>query len=222
MFWCLMAPLMTLTAKDFYGFTQERPLIIVYDWDFRPFEFVDSDGNPSGYNVDVLGLILNRLEIPHRFVMREWHEASVMFERREADLIHALSYHYKRRPYIQTQKYVNYYTVRAVRRIDTPPFGGVTRLTKGMRLGVKKNDYGALRVSELDTIVFDCQYYSPKDGLTRVRNKQCDYYIWGQIPVAHKIQELRIDSLTLDEVSDIPAGELHIIGYNMDVIESIT
>ena len=210
-----------VAAKDTYGYTEEHPLIIACDWDFRPFEFLDSDGEPAGYNVEVLGIILDRLEIPHKFVMQEWQAASDMFVNHKADLMHALSSYYNDPSYIQTKKYVNYYTVRAVRRIDTPPFGGITRLTKGMRLGVKKNDYGALRVSELDTIVFDCQYYSPKDGLMRVRNKQCDYYIWGMIPVAHKIQELRIDSLSLDEVSDIPAGELHIIGYNMDVIDAI-
>jgi hypothetical protein len=31
-------------AKDFYGFTEENPLIVACDWDFRPFEFLDSQG----------------------------------------------------------------------------------------------------------------------------------------------------------------------------------
>ena len=221
MFWCLMAPLMTLTAKDFYGFTQERPLIIVYDWDFRPFEFVDSDGNPSGYNVDVLGLILNRLEIPHRFVMREWHEASVMFERREADLIHALSYHYKRRPYIQTQKYVNYYTVKTVRRFDTPPLLRLANLTRHDTVVLKRDDYASLR---LQAVMGDSSltvlYTSPKDGLTGVRAGRYPYYIWGEAPLLRKIQELGLDSLVLEDI-DIPTGELRIIGYEPDIIEAI-
>ena len=95
-------------AKDFYGFTEEHPLIVACDWDFRPFEFLDSEGEPAGYNVEVLDIILNRLEIPHKFVMQEWQTASDMFIRHEADLLHALSIYYKERPFIQTKKYVNY------------------------------------------------------------------------------------------------------------------
>jgi signal transduction histidine kinase/ABC-type amino acid transport substrate-binding protein len=211
----------TVVAKDFYGYTDENPLIIACDWDFRPFEFLDSEGEPAGYNVEVLDIILNRLDIPHKFVMQEWQTASTMFANHEADLLHALSAYYKSRPYIQTKKYINYYNIRAVRRADTPAFKGVSKIGRGVRLGVKKNDYAALRVTELDTIPFSLEYLSPKEGLTRVRARQCDYYIWGQIPLENKIQELGIDSLVLDEVSDMTPGELHIIGYEMDVIDAI-
>ena len=208
-------------AKDSYGYTEDHPLIIACDWDFRPFEFLDSDGEPAGYNVEVLGIILNRLEIPHKFIMQEWKAASDMFVKREADLLHALSIYYKEKPYIQTKKYVNYYNLRAVRRIDVPSFSGITMIGKGVRVGVKNNDYAALRVSEIDSIPFTVQYLSPKDGLSRVRAHQCDYYIWGQVPLEKKIQELGIDSLVLDDVKDIPAGELHIIGYDKDVLDAI-
>ena len=208
-------------AKDSYGYTEDHPLIIACDWDFRPFEFLDSDGEPAGYNVEVLGIILNRLEIPHKFIMQEWKAASDMFVKREADLLHALSIYYKEQPYIQTKKYVNYYNLRAVRRIDVPSFSGITMIGKGVRVGVKNYDYAALRVSEIDSIPFTVQYLSPKDGLSRVRAHQCDYYIWGQVPLEKKIQELGIDSLVLDDVKDIPAGELHIIGYDKDVLDAM-
>ena len=127
-----------VSAKDFYGFTDEHPLIVACDWDFRPFEFLDGDGEPSGYNVEVLDIILNRLEIPHKFVMQEWQTASDMFLTHQADLIHALSINYKSRPFIQTKKYVNYYNVRAARRVDAPPFEGINKSNRGITVGVKK------------------------------------------------------------------------------------
>ena len=210
-----------VSAKDFYGFTDEHPLIVACDWDFRPFEFLDGDGEPSGYNVEVLDIILNRLEIPHKFVMQEWQTASDMFLTHQADLIHALSINYKSRPFIQTKKYVNYYNVRAARRVDAPPFEGINKPNRGITVGVKKNDYAALFLSELDTVLFNVQYLSPKEGLARVLAHQSDYYIWGQAPLMNKIQELAMDSLVLDEVPDIAAGELHIIGYELDIIDAI-
>ena len=208
-------------AKDFNDYTDEHPLIIACDWDFRPFEFLDSDGEPAGYNVEVLNTILNHLGIPHKFVMQEWQTASDMFVNHEADLLHALSIYYKERPYYQTKKYVNYYNIRAVRRVDAPPFQGITDTGKGVKIGVRRNDYAALRIGELDTVPFTVRYLSPKEALIGVASRQIDYYVWGQIPLEKKIQELGIDSLVLDDVKDIPAGELHIIGYKQDVLEAI-
>ena len=217
-FCCITSP---LAAKDFNEYTEEHPLIVACDWDFRPFEFLDSEGEPSGYNVEVLDIILNRLEIPHKFVMQEWQAASDMFIHHNADLLHALTDQYKSFQYFQTKKYVNYYNLRAVRRLDTPPYSGISNLSSRARLGLKKKDYAALVVRGIDSIPFHVQYLSPKEGLTHVRSRQSDYYLWGQVPLENKIQELRIDSLVLDEVLDIPAGELHIIGYNFDIIDAI-
>ena len=86
----LLALLPQLHAANDFGYTKERPLVIVCDWDFRPFEFIDSDGTPAGYNIDILNLVLNKFNIPHKFIMEEWHVATNMFQNRQADLIHAL------------------------------------------------------------------------------------------------------------------------------------
>ena len=216
----LLGSLLPSTARDFYGYTHEDPLVIVFDWDFQPFEFINVSGEPAGYNVDVLSLILDRLEIPHRFVMREWHEATMMFERREADLIHALSSAYKVRPYVQTRKYINYYNLKTARRWNTPPLRSINDLRETDTVVFKQDDYAALRLQEMSNLPFNMVYESPREGLTGVRNGVYKYYIWGEMPLTRKIQELNIDSLILDDI-DIPAGELRIIGYDSDIIDVI-
>ena len=213
-------PVSSAEAKEFYGYTEHHPLTIVCDWDFRPFEFLDSNGQPSGYNVDVLDLILNRLDIPHKFVTQEWHEATMMFEHHDADLIHALSYLYKRRPFVSTQKYINYYNLRVVRHIDTPPLSRIADLTKGDTILVKRADYAAWQIQERGDSNFSVKYYSPKEALMAVRNKRYNYFIWGEEPLKRKIQEFHFDSLLLDRI-DIPAGELRIIGYDKEIIDII-
>ena len=212
--------LFTSSAKDFYGYTQERPLIIVCDWDFLPFEYLNNDGEPAGYNVDVLNLILNRLEIPHKFVMQEWHIATEMFENREADLIHALSFYYKGHPYVMTKKYINYYNLKTARRFDTPPLQTIQRLGINDTILVKKNDYAAMRIKEIQDPPFATEYHSPKEALTGIRAGKYKYYIWGEIPLSRKVQELGLDSIVLDPI-DIPSGELRIIGYDKDIIDII-
>ena len=208
------------SAKETYGYTKERPLIIASDWDFQPFEFLNNDGKPSGYNIDVLNLILDRLGIPHKFVMQEWYLCTEMFERRDADLIHALSSNYMNHPYVQTKKYVNYYNVNVARRLDVPPLRSIKNLGEQDILMLKNNDYAALRIKEMADLPFIIEYHSPKDALTNIRTGHYKYFVWGEVPLASKVKELNLDSIALEEI-DIPAGELCIIGYNKELVDII-
>ena len=210
----------TLSAKEFYGYTKDHPLVIVSDWDFQPYEFMNSDGQPAGYNIDVLNMILDRLEIPHKFVMEEWYLAAQMFEHREADLVHALAFAYRGHPYVQSKKYINYYSLKVARKQGNPPLLSVSHLTQGDTLYLKNNDYAALRLNEMNDSLFHMEYLSPKEALTGIRNGQYKYYIWGETPLKKKITELQIDSLVLDDI-DIPAGELRIIGYDKELVDII-
>ena len=216
---CLFVCLPFLHATNNFGFTEERPLVIVGDWDFRPFEFVNVEGQPAGYNVDVLNLILNQLHIPHKFVMEEWHVATNMFKKRDADLIHALYFFYKDEPYTSTHKYINYYNLKVARHADTPPLHWLGDLLPTDTLLVKEDDYAAMSLAT-SYPTLGTEFHTPKDALTGIRQGRYKYYIWGEIPLNYKIHELGLDSIALDEI-DIPAGELRIIGYNKELIDII-
>ena len=206
-------------ANDF-GYTKEHPLVIVSDWDFRPFEFINVEGQPAGYNVDVLNMVLDQLDIPHKFVMQNWHVATDMFKRREADLIHALYYFYKEPPCFSTHKYINYYNLKVARRYDAEPLHRLGDLLPTDTLLMKEDDYAAMALAEMDSLPFATEFHTPKDGLAGIEHGIYKYFIWGELPLNHKIQELGLDSIALDEI-DIPAGELRIIGYDKELIDLI-
>ena len=202
------------------SYTDENPLVIAADWDFQPFEFLNADGKPSGYNIEVLDLILTQMNIPHKFVMQEWHTVNEIFTRHEADLIHALSNNFKGHPYVTTKKYINYYTLRSARHLDMPPLNSFRHLKEGDTLLLKEDDYGALALSTMGKQPFVIEYATPKSALSRIHNGKSRYFIWGELPLKRKIQELHLDSITLDEI-DLPAGELRVIGYDPDIISMI-
>lgn len=207
------------TPDKNFGYTEDHPLIIVGDWDFRPFEFINIDGQPSGYNIEVLDLILNQLDIPHKFVMQDWHVATNMFKKHEADLIHALYYFFMDDPYVSTHKYINYYNLKVARHADVAPLNLLKNLQPGDTLLVKQDDYAAMTLSAMDDTIAK-EFHSPKDALTGIRHGRYKYFVWGEIPLSYKIQELGLDSIVLDEI-DIPAGELRIIGYDKDLTDII-
>ena len=207
-------------AQQHFGYTDERPLVIAADWDFQPFEFLNTDGKPSGYNIELLDLILTQKGIPHKFVMQEWHTVNEIFAHHEADLIHALSFNFKGHPYVTTKKYINYYTLRTARLLDTPPLNSFRHLKEGDTLMVKEDDYGALAIRNMGKLPFATERTTPKAALTNIRNGKRQYFIWGELPLKRKIRELGIDSIALDEI-DLPAGELRIIGYDQNIISMI-
>ena len=72
---CLFACCPTLRAEANYmrEYTEEKPLIIVSDWEFPPYEFRNDHGEPDGYNVEVLNMILDKLNVPAAEQIRVSH-----------------------------------------------------------------------------------------------------------------------------------------------------
>ena len=219
----LLCMLLTLgsSAQQIHEYTQEHPLVIVCDWEFPPYEFNNDKGQPDGYNIEVLDMILNRLKIPHRYLMQEWYQATESFEKREADLIHALSFNYDRHPYVITQNLIHFYRIVSARRPSTPPLKHFSELTASDTLIVKNNDYAPIQIQRFSKkYPFVTEYHSPRDALTGIYSGKYKYFLWGEHPVNWKIREFGLDSLVVDE-TDIPPGELRLIGYDKELIDLI-
>ena len=221
MLFTLHGALFTATAQQKHEYTEEQPLVIVSDWEFPPYEFSNDKGEPDGYNIEVLNIILDRLHIPHRYVMQEWYMATETFERREADLIFALSFNYMRSPYVMTRNLLHFYRIVAVRRPDEKPLAKINLLGQEDTLIMKTNDYAPIRILMTNpNPPFTIEYHSPKDALAGIQRGVYDYFLWGEIPIQRKLKEFGLDNLVTD-VTDIPPGELRLIGYDKDLIDAI-
>ena len=45
-------------AKLSDRYTKQKPLVILCDWDMPPYEYLDDQGQPAGYTMEMLNLIL--------------------------------------------------------------------------------------------------------------------------------------------------------------------
>lgn len=212
--------LLTAKGQPTHGYTEEHPLVIVCDRDFPPYEFKNDQGEPDGYNVELLNLILSRLNIPHKFVMKKWGETLKIFNNHEADLVHAPAAVYRREPYTMTQNMISYYPIKSVRRKDKKPLMKISQLGPEDTVMVKENDYAAFRLQRDHSTKINVEYHSPEDALMSIRNGKNAYFIWGAVPLRQKIKEYGLDSLIIDNI-DLPPGELRIIGYDKKLVESI-
>ena len=221
MLFMLYGSMRTVTAQQIHEYTEDQPLVIVSDWEFPPYEFSNDKGEPDGYNIEVLNIILDRLHIPHRYIMQEWYMATETFERREADLIFALSFNYMKRPYVMTRNLLHFYRIVAVRRPEEKPLTKINSMGVKDTLIMKANDYAPIRILMTNpNPPFTIEYHSPKEALTGVQRGTYHYFLWGEVPIQRKLKEFGLDSLATD-VTDIPPGELRLIGYDKELIDAI-
>lgn len=201
-------------------YTKDRPLVIVCDWDKPPYEFLNDRGLPAGSNIDVMDAILKQLNIPHKFIMKEWGNAIKTFERNEADLIFANVNRYQQKPYVITQNVINYNRIRVAMQSDTVLNIPLATLEQE---GVvfKSADYSAQYfVNGNPARAAMIEYQSPKVALTGIVAGDNKYFVWGEEPLKWKIKELNLEGIKLCNVN-IPISEIHIIGRDKELIEEI-
>ena len=214
----LSATAMAQQLSDTY--TKQRPVVIVCDWDKAPYEFLNDKGQPSGSNIDVMQAVMDELELPCRFVMKDWSIALKTFERGDADIILANARRYRREPYVLSDNIVNYNRIRVATHSDSV---GMVSLSELEREGAvfKPGDYSSFYFMDGDTLRNSrMEFQTPKVALLGLVNGDYKYYVWGEEPLKWKIKELNLEGIVLNDVG-IPISEIHIIGRDRDLIEQI-
>ena len=201
-------------------YSKDTPLLIVCDWDFAPYEYSDNSGEPDGYNIELLQNIFKKIDIPCRFILKEWSEATQAFERHEADLIIDRSGHYQTPPYIWSTNIFNFYKVLLVRSKNARPISQLSQLTKDDTLILKRNGYVSTHIIKERQMDIPIVYHSPKEALAGISDGRYSYFIWGEEPLMWKKKELALDSLITSPV-DIPDGVIRIVGYDKQLIDAI-
>lgn len=85
------APKAQPTARQY---TEEHPLIYEGVWDLWPYAFLNDNGEPEGYNVDLIRLIMERLNIPYVIKLRPSEEAFNDLKSGKSDLTLGLAVGY--------------------------------------------------------------------------------------------------------------------------------
>ena len=68
-------------------YSDERPLIYEDAWDLWPYVFLNENGEPDGYNVDLLKMIFKELDIPYEIRLRPTLEAQKDLKEHKSDLM---------------------------------------------------------------------------------------------------------------------------------------
>ncbi|MBR1668626.1 MAG: transporter substrate-binding domain-containing protein [Bacteroidaceae bacterium] len=217
--WLLLLFPMALHAQQNY--TTQHPIIITGDWDKPPYEFYNDQGVPAGFYIDVLTTILDEMKIPYKFQMMEASKAMELFEARKADLIFDNVRKYKSAEYVHTSNIVSYYRVSVATRNDIVGIVPLKALTDPDETVFYHGGYAAEFFKHEFPDHEELNYQAPKEALTGIVKGKYKYFVWNEAALQWKIKDLNLeDFITLHEVS-IPVGDIHIIGRDKALIETI-
>ena len=75
-------------------FTEEHPLVYEDAWDLWPYAYLNDNGDPVGYNIDLLKLIFKRLGIPYQIKLRPTSLALNDLKAGRADVMCGMDAHF--------------------------------------------------------------------------------------------------------------------------------
>lgn len=204
-------------------YTKERPLVIVSDWNFAPYEYSNDKGKPEGYNVELLKTILEELKVPYIFMIEETKQAVNMFEKGEADLMiepFGGTYPYKTKP-SYSRKTLAPYKIKIAYRRGTTPVSQLRNISENSKVVLKKYDYAAFAVTKHNDVNKQMlRYKSPKEALQDLNSGRYQYFIWGEMPLMRKLQELNLNDIELCDI-DIPAGNMRFVSHDKQLIDEL-
>ena len=202
-------------------YNQDHPVTVVCDWDKPPYEFLNDQGEPDGSNIDVLTALFDELNIPYKFIMKEWGNAIKTFERGEADLILANTRRFRKAPYICSDNIINYNRIVAATAKPAPEPHSSLRALVEQGVVLKPSDYSVFYfLAEDSSYIHKMEFQSPKVALMGLLAGDYDYFVWGEEPLKWKIKELNMEGIHLTEVN-IPISEIHIVGRDQQLIEML-
>src|SRR5574344_922881 len=69
-----------------------QPVIIKGDWSFPPYEYLDENNSPTGFNVDLTKAIMKDLNLSYTIELDQWDNVMKSMQKGNADLLMGMNY----------------------------------------------------------------------------------------------------------------------------------
>lgn len=201
-------------------YTEERPLVIAADWDFPPYDFRSNNGKANGYNVEVLSLMLDELDVPYVYVMKEWKESLNMFYNGEVDLMLAPTGQTKTEGVHYSRASLGPYRIVIAHKTGDNPPTTIKELVNSNSILYKEGDYAARMIIANGKTLTSSDYCLPRQALSGIINGKYSYYVWGEKPIDWLIKEQNLKDITLTK-TNIPAASMRMVSKSKELIDAL-
>lgn len=167
-----------------------KVIVVGGNVNYPPYEFIDKEGNPSGYNVDLTKAIADLMGIKVVFRLGEWNKIRKAFEAGDIDMLQGMSYSPGR------AKLVNFVPHTVVShsifaRQGAPVVSALEDLA-GKEVAFHGRGFIHDYLTERKINVRPVLTGTQADALVLIEAEKFDYAVVANYPAAYIIKELRL------------------------------
>nr|WP_049759819.1 transporter substrate-binding domain-containing protein [Trichlorobacter lovleyi] len=184
LFFCLLLPFSALA----------RPIIVGGDRDYPPYEFLDPNGKPAGYNVELTRAIAEVMGLQVEFRLGGWSEQLRDLKEGRIDLLQGISWSEQRAAqidFIPPHTVVNH---AIFARRESPVVSSLAEL-KGKKVTLHRDGIMHEQLSRLGYGPDLVPTSTPADALRLLAAGGCDYAVVAIVPGMYIIREYKLTNL---------------------------
>ena len=201
-------------------FTEEHPLVYEDAWDLWPYVFLNENGEPDGYNIDLLRIIFKRLDIPYIVKLKPTLEAQADLKSGKSDLMLRMDASFSRGNSLYSKTIVQLFTHSVVSPLSMDVTLRTGKDLKGHKVIVHEGSFSHHMIKDEGWTNDIKAYDDMKEAIQKLRNDEEGVIIWNTMSLKWLMRKYKTDNLVINPI-DIPAGEYKFMSKNRHLLDQI-
>lgn len=203
-------------------FSESNPLVYEDVWDLWPYSFLNDNGDPDGFNIDLIRLMMKDLNIPYVIRLKPSSEAYHDLKEGKSDLMLGLAQGFHDEFGMYSKNAVTLFTQSVVTPMNKPVEIKAFRDLGKPGLKVIVNDSSLCHHLMID-YGWGANALPDKDigeAIQRVSAKGEGQIVWNTLSLKWLINRYHIDDLELTPVN-MPHGEYKFMSNNQQLLDKL-
>ena len=216
----LTIPASSQTTDSTKVFSEEHPLVYEDAWDLWPYVFLNENGEPDGYNIDLLRIIFKRLHIPYIVKLKPTLEAQADLKSGKSDLMLRMDASFSRGNSLYSKTIVQLFTHSAVSPKSMSEVLHTGKDLKDHKVIVHEGSFSHHMIMDEGWTNDIKAYDDMKEAIQKLRNDEQGVIIWNTMSLKWLMRKYKTDNLVINPI-DIPAGEYKFMSKNRHLLDQI-
>ena len=201
-------------------YTTAHPLIYEDAWDLWPYVFLNENGEPDGYNIDLLKLIFKELDIPYVIKLKPTLEAQADLKNGKSDLMLRMDADYSRENSLYSKNIVQLFTHSIVVPQNQPIHIRQGKDLKNYRVIVHGGSFSHYYLMKQGWAKEIVPYDDMKTAIQDVMTQDNGIILWNTMSLKWLMRKYHTDKLELLPI-DIPYGEYKFMSRDHHLLDRI-
>lgn len=205
-------------------YTKKHPLVVVGDWDQRPLSFLNDEGKPDGFIIDVIKGIFDKIHVPYTIKLMDWQEARKAVSSGTAHLMIDVFKPDNSRNLSYGSNVIDKYDVAIAHMVNSSHVRALDELNERDTIYFSEKEYAEHYVRQHfgDSVPFVMKYLDVAYAMDKLISGDIQYYVCGRMMLEYLVSRYGLQNrVDVDDIN-IPSGQLrftstdHVLLYEMD------